>query len=195
MLPVVLNPAYVRVALVGAGSPAVKRLATLRGCGFDPVVYAPVCDAGAVDDAAAPSDIADAAGDALIRRNPTDDELSAINVLFVAGLPAEPSRALADRARALRASVNVEDDLPYCDFHMPAVVRRGDLLLSVSTGGRGPGLAGLLRRKLEELFPPVWAARMTELAALRDRLRGEGADGAAVNRAVARTVEENGWLP
>lgn len=185
MLPVVLSPAYVRAALVGVGPLAVKRLSLLRDGGFAPAVYAPQDDV----------DIAQAAGNALIKRNPTAEELAGLNVLFVAGLAAETARALAEQARAANVLVNVEDDVSYCDFHTPGIVRRGDLVFSISTGGRGPGLARLLRQKLESLFPVVWAERMQELAALRDRLRGQGADAATVNAAVKRTVEDNGWLP
>ena len=42
---------------------------------------------------------------------------------------------MAARCRALGRLVNVEDVKPLCDFHTPSQVRRGDLLLSISTGG------------------------------------------------------------
>lgn len=185
MLPVVLTPAYVRAALVGAGPLAVKRLALLRDAGFTPPVFDPTDDAV----------IRDAAGDALISRMPTQEEIRNVNVVFIAGLPPEVARPLAELVRAAGRLVNVEDDVPYCDIHTPGIVRRGDLLIAVSTGGRGPGLARLLRRRLEALFPPEWAERLQILGDLRDRLRGQGAVPADINRAVAQTVEQNGWLP
>lgn len=185
MLPVVLTPAYVRAALVGAGPLAVKRLALLRDAGFAPPVFDPAGDGV----------IAQAAGAALIPRMPTQEELQNFNVVFIAGLPPEVARPLAEQVRAAGRLVNVEDDVPYCDIHTPGIVRRGDLLIAVSTGGRGPGLARLLRRRLEALFPPEWAERLQVLGDLRDRLRGQGAAPADINRAVAQTVEQNGWLP
>lgn len=185
MLPVVLSPAYVRAALVGAGPLAVKRLDILRDAGFDPPVFAPTSDAV----------IAEAAGSALIQRTPTDAELQGLNILFVAGLPADIANPLAERARAAKILVNVEDVVPYCDFHTPGILRRGDLLFAISSGGRGPGLVRVLRKRLAELFPEEWADRMKTLGDLRDRLKAENAEPAAINRAVARQVEENGWLP
>lgn len=185
MLPVVLSPAFVRAALVGAGPLAVKRLEILRDGGFTPAVYAPENDPV----------IAEAAGDALIQRMPTDEELQGLNVLFVAGVSPDLARPLAERARAVKVLVNVEDDVPFCDFHTPGILRRGDLLFSISSGGRGPGLVRLLRKRLAELFPEEWAGRMGILGDLRDRLKAEGAEPATINRAVARKVEDNGWLP
>ena len=55
-------------------------------------------------------------------------------------LSSEISAALAGRARAQGILVNVEDEPLLCDFHVPATVRRGDLLLTVSSAGRSPGL-------------------------------------------------------
>jgi len=55
-------------------------------------------------------------------------------------------------ARNAGALVNIEDAKPLCDFHVPSLVRRGDLVMTVSTAGRSPGLARRLRRHLEKLF-------------------------------------------
>jgi len=52
--------------------------------------------------------------------------------------------------------VNVMDDIPHCDFAAPAVVRRGDLVIAISTGGRSPALARRLRVELSEQFGPEW---------------------------------------
>src|ERR1700760_3764789 len=90
-----------------------------------------------------------------------------------AGLPEGESRLLAGRARALGGLVNVEDVLPLCDFHVPAIVRRGDLLLTASTGGQVPGLSRALRESLADRFGPEWTQRLRELAIARARWRSE----------------------
>jgi siroheme synthase (precorrin-2 oxidase/ferrochelatase) len=74
-------------------------------------------------------------------------------------------------------------------------VRRGELLLTASTGGGAPALAALLRGWLAEAFDERWEARLAELAALRARLRAEGAGPAALVAALAGHVEAEGWLP
>jgi len=82
---------------------------------------------------------------------------------------AEPAvrAAIAADARAAGVLVNVMDDVPNCDFAAPAVVRRGDLVVAIGTGGRAPALAGRLRAELAERFGPEW----TELVDVVGRVR------------------------
>ena len=64
--------------------------------------------------------------------------------------------AIAREARARGALVNVMDDVANCDWAAPAIVRRGDLVLALSTGGRSPALARRLREELAERFGSEW---------------------------------------
>lgn len=57
---------------------------------------------------------------------------------------------VAEDARAERVLLNCMDDVPYCDFAAPSIVRRGDLRISISTGGKAPALAKRLRLQLTE---------------------------------------------
>src|SRR4051812_37527884 len=145
------------------------------------------------------------AGEALERRvtlletagitpRPAQDSFDGLRLLFVAGLDEGASRELAQRARRAGVLVNVEDMPQLCDFHVPAQVRRGDLLITISTGGRSPGLARVLREALEESFGPEWDQYLDELATARARWR---AAGLAVQDVAARTrafLGEKGWL-
>ena len=84
---------------------------------------------------------------------------------------AEPAvrDAIAADARAAGVLVNVMDDVPNCDFAAPAIVRRGDLLIAIGTGGRAPALASRLRAELADRFGPEW----TELMDVVGRVRAE----------------------
>jgi precorrin-2 dehydrogenase/sirohydrochlorin ferrochelatase len=53
--------------------------------------------------------------------------------------------------------VNVMDDIPNCDWSAPAVVRRGELVLAIATGGTSPALAKKLREELSAEFGEEWA--------------------------------------
>ena len=75
--------------------------------------------------------------------------------------------AIAADARAAGVLVNVMDDVPNCDFAAPAIVRRGDLVIAIGTGGRAPALASRLRAELAERFGPHW----TELVEVVGRVR------------------------
>jgi precorrin-2 dehydrogenase len=81
--------------------------------------------------------------------------------------PAERDR-IAREARSRGVLVNVMDDVSNCDFAAPAVLRRGDLAIAVSTGGRSPALARRLREELEDRFGPEWAEVLEILRAVRE---------------------------
>jgi precorrin-2 dehydrogenase/sirohydrochlorin ferrochelatase len=75
--------------------------------------------------------------------------------------------AIAVAARDRGVLVNVMDDVPNCDFAAPAVVRRGELVLAISTGGRSPALARKVREELERRFGAEWAELLEVLRDVR----------------------------
>jgi precorrin-2 dehydrogenase / sirohydrochlorin ferrochelatase len=81
------------------------------------------------------------------------------------------SRSLNERvyheAQRRRVLCNVVDVPDLCDFFYPAVVRRGDLQIAVSTAGQSPSLAQKIRQQLEEQFGPGYAAWVAELGETR----------------------------
>ena len=81
------------------------------------------------------------------------------------------SRSLNERIyqEAQRRGVlcNVVDVPDLCDFFYPAVVRRGDLQIAVSTAGQSPSLAQKIRQQLEKQFGPAYAAWVEELGETR----------------------------
>lgn len=62
---------------------------------------------------------------------------------------------------------NVVDVPEYCDFFYPAVVRRGDLQIAISTAGQSPSLAQKLRQQLERQFGDGYTAWVEQLGATR----------------------------
>jgi precorrin-2 dehydrogenase/sirohydrochlorin ferrochelatase len=167
MLPLVLNPVSLKAGLAGRGDARDRRAGLLAEAGVE----------------------------ARLLPDPVSDELlGSLQVLFVAGLPEGEARELANRARALGVLVNVEDVLPLCDFHVPAIVRRGDLLLTASTGGQVPGLARVLREVLADEFGPEWTARLKELGLARAKWRAQGLSPREVSQQVRELIVRMGWL-
>lgn len=167
MLPITIDPKMVRVGLAGAGDGLERRLTMLAACGVAPL---------------------------RVSAESSDAALQSLSVLFVAGLDEVSDMALAARARALGVLVNVEDKPELCDFHVPAMARRGALLLTVSTGGRAPGLARRLREWLEERFGPEWDERLKVLGSARAAWRADGVAPGEVSRRTRDMVEKKGWL-
>lgn len=81
------------------------------------------------------------------------------------------SRTLNERvyheAQRRRVLCNVVDVPDLCDFFYPAVVRRGDLQIAVSTAGQSPSLAQQIRQQLEKQFGPGYATWVAELGETR----------------------------
>ncbi len=65
---------------------------------------------------------------------------------------------------------NVVDDPEHCDFFYPAVARRGDLQIAISTGGQSPALARRLRADLERQFGPEYAAWVRRVGVQRRKI-------------------------
>jgi precorrin-2 dehydrogenase/sirohydrochlorin ferrochelatase len=86
-------------------------------------------------------------------------------------IAATASRSLNELAyrEAQRRGVlcNVVDVPEYCDFFYPAVVRRGDLQIAISTSGQSPSLAQRLRQQLERQFGPGYSTWVAELGETR----------------------------
>lgn len=68
------------------------------------------------------------------------------------------------------ALCNVVDVPERCDFYYPAVVRRGDLQVAISTGGQSPALAQKLRREFERQLTPLYAGWLERLGNFRKEL-------------------------
>jgi precorrin-2 dehydrogenase/sirohydrochlorin ferrochelatase len=185
MLPISVDLAQIRVMLVGHGAAARRRLALLDEAGAGSLeIYAPSPDPA----------LALSAGARLRRRLPLPAEIARAQLVFVAGIPDPAAAEIRGAAQAAGVLINVEDDRRRSDFHSAAVFRRGDLTVAISTNGKSPGLAALMRRVLEDRIGPKWEIRLDEIAALRQGWREAGADPAAIGRWTQEWVDRRGWL-
>jgi precorrin-2 dehydrogenase / sirohydrochlorin ferrochelatase len=186
MIPVIVDPKQVPIALIGRGHAAERRLELLLEGGEAERLTV-------FSDQPSPG-LAARAGARLRRRLPEVAELSAFALLWIVDLPLTVAAPLAQAARGAGCLVNVEDVIAFCDFHNPAQVRRGDLLLTVSTGGKSPGLAARIRTELARAFGPEWADRLKLIAARRAVWRRPGRPLDELARLTNATIDANGWL-
>jgi len=85
----------------------------------------------------------------------------------------EVNEAVFRACRAQRVLCNSVDDPEHCDFFYPAVVRRGQLQIAISTNGNLPALAARLRKEIEEQFGPEWSEWIERVGKLRREIRGQ----------------------
>ncbi|MHB0998754.1 MAG: precorrin-2 dehydrogenase/sirohydrochlorin ferrochelatase family protein [Armatimonadota bacterium] len=82
---------------------------------------------------------------------------------------AEINKSVYTEAKRRGILVNVVDQPDLCTFFVPAVVRRGELTIGISTSGRSPSLARKIKREIDPLFGPEYG----EFAELLGKLRAE----------------------
>ncbi len=184
MLPIIFDVNAGSIVLVGDGKPVERRLELLDAAESQVLIYCSEPSTALVE----------RAGRRLVRRKPCLDDFKDVSLVFGAGLNEGAARELAEMARNAGALVNIEDAKPLCDFHVPSLVRRGDLVMTVSTAGRSPGLARRLRRHLEKLFGDEWAERLETVAKLREGWRAGGLDLQEVAQRTDAYIDQQGWL-
>jgi precorrin-2 dehydrogenase/sirohydrochlorin ferrochelatase len=84
--------------------------------------------------------------------------------------------AIAAEADAERTWLNVMDKPRFCNVIAPAVVRRGDVTVAVSTGGASPALARYMREEIERVIGPEYGVAATLLGKLRPLVAARYAD-------------------
>jgi siroheme synthase-like protein len=84
--------------------------------------------------------------------------------------------------------VNVADQPELCDFIVPAIVRRGDVVVAISTSGKSPALAAALRSDIEKVLPVDLARAASVLGSVREETRRRIPDPAERKRAFERVV-------
>jgi precorrin-2 dehydrogenase/sirohydrochlorin ferrochelatase len=97
----------------------------------------------------------------------TDSDLDGTFLAIVATASRTLNSSIYREAQRRGVLCNVVDVPEYCDFYYPAVVRRGDLQIAISTNGQSPALAQKLRQQLERQFGPGYARWVAELGATR----------------------------
>jgi len=145
VLPIILQAPAVKIGLAGEGEGRERRRAALTEAGVEPI------DVGI-----------------------GGSGLGNIEFLYIAGLTRAASETLVAAAKSRGILVNVEDLPELCDFHAPATVRRGDLLVTISTGGRAPGLAKLIREWISAKLGSEWRSHLDAIAERRADVQRHG---------------------
>ena len=185
MFPVVLDLKKVNILLIGDDIATLRRLKLFRDAKIKNfLVYSKN-----------PSEeLEELAGSRLVRFYPRKWQVRNFDVVFVADLDNELSRKYYRLAKKCHKLVNVEDKKRFCDFHVPAIVRRGDLLITSSTCGKSPTIARMVKEKLAGIFDESWADKLVRVANLRDKLRKKGADFVEIKEKSEEFIGKEGWF-
>lgn len=119
--------------------------------------------------------------------------LKGATLVIAATDDAEANRRVSAACRKQGIPVNAVDQPADCTFIVPAVVRRGDLLLAVSTSGRSPALARSVREELETRFGPEYADFLALMGSVREEVLARGRDQ-KTNQAVFESLVQSNLL-
>ena len=152
LFPVFLKLADRPVVVVGGGAVATSKLGALVEAGARVTVVAPE-----VAPAIAGSGVT-------VRRRPFEASDLDDAWLVVAAAPPAVNHEVAAAAETRHLFVNAVDDPPNASVYLGGVVRRGGVTVAISSDGRAPALAGLIRQALETLLPEDEVARWLSVA-------------------------------
>jgi precorrin-2 dehydrogenase/sirohydrochlorin ferrochelatase len=173
LYPVNLVLAGRRCVVVGGGQVAARKVEGLVAAGAEVVVIAPRLDDGVRR-----------TGARLLERPYRPGDLDGAWLAIAATDDPEVNRAVHADAEKSRVWINAADDPPACSFTLPAVVRRGPVMVTVSTAGHSPALASWLRGQVAAQLGPEVGLLAEWLSEARDELKAAG-----------RSTEEVDWRP
>ncbi len=150
--------------VVGGGHIALRKVQGLLACGAHVRVVAPHIT----------PDLRTLPGVTFEARPWRPDDLAGVWLVIAATDDPAVNGAVYDAGQRAGIWVNGADDPAHCSFTLPSVVRRGDLQIAISTGGRSPALATWLRTRLEGEIGPEYAVLLDILATQRDGLKAAG---------------------
>jgi siroheme synthase-like protein len=109
-----------------------------------------------------------------IDRDYEPGDLEGYTLAFVATDDRSVNATVADEGKARKVWVNAVDDPPYCDFIMPGIAQKSDLIIAISTSGRSPAMARKMREEIEEFLTDDYVAMLELAAEVRAELREQG---------------------
>jgi precorrin-2 dehydrogenase/sirohydrochlorin ferrochelatase len=163
LFPIFLKLEGRKCLVLGAGSVGEQKIRSLLDCGATIRVVAPSASAAVIE-------WANSGALTWLQRPYEPTDLDGIFLVVAATASADVNHAIYREAQARGILCNVVDDPPHCDFYYPAVVRRGQLQIAISTAGLSPALAQRIRKQLEGEFPPAYASWLENLGSRRESL-------------------------
>ena len=168
-----------RCVVIGGGTVAQRRIEGLVAAGANVTVISPALTDGL-------RDLLTQAAIRHVAREYRAGDRAGYDLVFVATDNSEVNAAVSSEAQSLHIWVNSADDPDHCDFILPAVIRRGDLAVAVSTGGVSPAATRAIREELDGYFHEDYARFVQIAGQVRKELREKSVfpDADAWNRAL-----------
>ncbi len=164
--PVNLDIQNRKCLVVGGGSVGTRKVMTLLDCGAIVTVVSP-------DVTEQLSELANNGKIELIKRDYRSSDLDGMFLVIGATDNEELNSRIHSDSEKLNKLCNIADRPNVCNFILPSVVSRGDLVIAISTSGKSPAFAKKLRKDLEKEFGMEYAEFLKLMGAIRKKLLAE----------------------
>lgn len=184
LYPINLNISNKLCVVVGGGQVATRKVRSLIECDAKVVVVSPQIS----------QDLLQLVGKeklTWIERGFIKGDLESAVLCIAATDNLDIQQAVKEEAKSSEILLNSIDDPDESDFHVPSKVRRGDLLLTVSTGGGSPALSKLLRKKIETQYGSEYELLIRFLCLVRKHVTEDGREASEHKVIFSKLVEED----
>jgi precorrin-2 dehydrogenase/sirohydrochlorin ferrochelatase len=161
--PVHLDIQNRNVLVVGGGSVGTRKVKTLLDCSARVTVVSPEVSRQ-LRELAASGDII------LAERSYQSEDLNGVFVVIGATDDERLNQQISSDADRLNTLCNIADRPEVCNFILPSIVQRDDLVITISTSGKSPALAKKLRKTLENQFGEEYGTLLQLMGAIRKKL-------------------------
>ena len=159
--PVNLNLDNMEIIIVGGGNVALRKCMNFLGFGKSVTVLAPDFDSRFLE----LGNKVDLINDIF-----KEEYIDKFDIVVAATDDKEVNEEIACICRKKSKLINVVDSRDLSDFTVSSYVKRGDLLIGISTGGKIPALSAKIRRYLEEIYDESFAEYVDLLGELREKI-------------------------
>jgi len=164
--PVNLDMRNRKCLVVGGGSVGTRKVMTLLECGAKVTVVS-------TDVAEKLQELSDSDIIKLEKRPFHISDLDEMFLVIGATDNQEINRKIHSEAERLGILCNIADRPEDCNFILPAIVNRGDLIIAISTSGKSPAFAKKMRKDLEKKFGTEYAEFLKLMGEIRNKLLSE----------------------
>lgn len=161
--PITLNLLNKPCLVIGGGPVAERKVKSLLAADADTTVISPALTKEL-------NNLATAKKFKFFKRRYKNGDLNGYFLTFAAIGDASLNKVIYRNALAKNILINIADAPELCTFFLPAVVKRGELQIAVSTGGKSPALAKRLRERLEKEFGPEYEEWLSIISEYRRRI-------------------------